>query len=118
MVDKEATLYSDAQKAARIAINAEIDNVRVAWQWAAQHQWCDFLDQMMVSLERYYEARGWLKERADLFSLAYESLSLRATSVPDLVLARLRARQGWSYLFVERREEAYSFLLESLAWFQ
>jgi tetratricopeptide (TPR) repeat protein len=43
---------------AQQAISAEVANIRVAWDWAAERAEADLLDQMLVGLAKWYEFQG------------------------------------------------------------
>lgn len=52
----------------------EIDNVRLAWQWAVAHRRAREMGQAATSLRLFYDAQGWFHEAEAIFSQAAETL--------------------------------------------
>ncbi len=63
------------QKQALREIEAELDNVRASWKWAATHQQTDSLDKMMDSLWFFYDIYAHNQEGWQAFQMAVESLT-------------------------------------------
>lgn len=77
---QEPRLKSAQQKTALQLIGIEIENLRVAWQWAiAQHR-PDVLLQMACTLDWFFDVRGWTDEGAAMFDSAGRLLQAAATN--------------------------------------
>ncbi|MGB0385750.1 MAG: AfsR/SARP family transcriptional regulator [Ardenticatenaceae bacterium] len=55
-------------------IGQEIENVRLAWQWAVQHAKFDYIEQSLDSLFSFYEIRSWFQEGEATFRKAVHHL--------------------------------------------
>ena len=74
-------------------IAGEMENIRRAWQWAAQHAITSVLDRCANALYAFYDLRGWIGEGEEAFARAAEGLS--SSNVADRrTLAKVLARQG------------------------
>jgi diguanylate cyclase (GGDEF)-like protein len=86
------------QGPALAAINAEIDNVRAAWQWAVDHGQADAIQQCFETLVLFYDTQNWYHEGWETFSRAAEAWRAQPTPAAppeaDPTLARLLAGQG------------------------
>jgi predicted ATPase/DNA-binding SARP family transcriptional activator len=97
---QEQALAGAMQKQAIELIDAEIENVRVAWQWAAANGRHDLIGMALEGLYLFYERRSWFQEGADAFGQAVErfdgdeaALETAAAEL-TLTLGRLIVRQG------------------------
>ncbi len=80
------------QKEALLEIDSEIENVRLAWNWAVSEGCEAEINQALHSLWFYYDTRSLYREGAEAFDRAIRKLSECA---PDsLALGRVLARQG------------------------
>lgn len=52
----------------------EVDNIRVAWQWAAEQGAWWLLEPAITRLHQFYEAQGWFQEGAEQFRRAAEGM--------------------------------------------
>lgn len=92
-----ATLKGSEQKAALGAIEADIENVRLAWQWAVAHRRETEIEQALEGMYLFYEARSWFTEGADIFGEAarqLEGMGEAEASPRAGLLGKLLARQG------------------------
>lgn len=74
------------------ALNKDIENIRHAWQWAAEQQLVEVIKQGMKGLFRFYLLRGPFQEGRNLFEAAVNELRDPVLAPPeeiDLVLAQL-----------------------------
>lgn len=114
-------LKGDRQKEALAEINAEIENVRAAWQWAVDHRKELALEKSVVSLLRFYERRSWFREGLTVFGRAAASLGAswgpvnQVTGRKAVVLSLLLSQQGWYSHRLGLPDEARDFLQKSLA---
>ena len=121
LADRDRLLKSPAQRATVAELTTEIDNVRAAWQWAAQRR--RFADLRMAIPTLYYlhEIRNWYQEAVNLFGQAADEL--QATSAAEggaddeerLVLGELLALQGWFAFRYSEFERARELAERSLA---
>jgi predicted ATPase/DNA-binding SARP family transcriptional activator len=87
---KSAALKSGGQVKALDEIEMEIDNIRVAWNWAAVNCKAGVLQDFLISLALFYEMRSRFREGREMFGSAVEHL--RAASLGgdgQVVLAQL-----------------------------
>jgi predicted ATPase/DNA-binding SARP family transcriptional activator len=100
---REAALIGQEQKKALAEIEAEIDNVRAAWDWAVSQTKIEEIDHALGSLAEFYYLRAWYQEGEAAFARAAQRLAegpRGADSSPEtsrrskLVLGRILAEQG------------------------
>lgn len=83
-------------------IEAELNNIRAAWQWAIDHQEAQMLLKMGMPLMSYYWFRSRFHEGQDMFALAIPCLdSLPANPERDLILAAMLTNLSWFNIVVE-----------------
>jgi predicted ATPase/DNA-binding SARP family transcriptional activator len=63
----------DAKQAALAEINAEIENIRAGWSWAASQQAVEMVEPFVEGLALFYNHQGWF---AEIVSLLEEALRL------------------------------------------
>jgi predicted ATPase/class 3 adenylate cyclase len=98
--DLRTDLQGARQRQALEAIEADGENARAAWDWAAQRQQAALLDQALASLGHYYEWQGRAEEGVAAFRAAAQALA----GSPSLDARRVRARLlAW--------QSAYTFIL-------
>ena len=107
------------------AIGAEIENIRIAWQWnylqlATDENGVARIARSLDSLFHFYDMRSWFGEGAAMFAATVDALALCAPDTqPDptyrLVYAKAQARQGWFAFHLGRFAESRALLEESLA---
>jgi predicted ATPase/DNA-binding SARP family transcriptional activator len=98
---QEARLKGGEQSAALPAIEADIENVRLAWQWAVTHQKIGEIDRGLESLYLFYLIKCWYKEGVTAFEQAATALAMDEPAGKQGVLwGKLLARQAalWSWL--------------------
>jgi predicted ATPase/DNA-binding XRE family transcriptional regulator len=116
----EEQISSPKQMAILAAMDAEMDNVRLAWNWMGAQRQIGNLQKSLNCLWRFYAIRSRLREGASLFRQAAEALRTveegeEAQELEhSLVLAQLLARQGYFYLGLGWRDEARAMLQDSL----
>jgi predicted ATPase/DNA-binding SARP family transcriptional activator len=113
------------QQDALRAIGAEIENIRVAWQWGCHNLTADNkglaqIAQGLDSLFHFYDMRSWFEEGAAMFAYATGALAARLSHMETdptygLVHAKLQARQGWFAFHLGRFAESRALLETSLA---
>lgn len=96
---QSSLLVGRARQDALAEIAQEIENVRVAWQWAAQQENLDALHEAVEPLYHFYQIQSRYQEGRDLFVQTWEQLRplsgrnerSAAASTPIRILARCGA---------------------------
>jgi predicted ATPase/transcriptional regulator with XRE-family HTH domain len=115
----EPDLKSARQLTALAAVNADIDNIRSAWIFGVQHGDLPRVQHMRAHWY-YYDIRGWFTEaEASLRWTATELENIlgkcaRVDPVATVLLAYVRAQQGWFCLRLGKLVEAERLLQSSL----
>lgn len=115
---KEPALRSKAQVQVLRGLLDEIDNLRVAWDWAVSHDAFDVLDGAVRCFGCLFELAGWLEEGVTLLEAAIQAARAGA---PDAVRVRvmgealaqqavLLMRQGRFPQSLERAAESLDLL--------
>jgi DNA mismatch repair protein MutL len=91
---QESHLHGPQQQAALLAIEAEIQNVQVAWQWATSRGQIERLERAIDSLAYFYTWRGRYQEAEAAFRLAATNLSVAADGDALKTLVRCLSWQG------------------------
>jgi predicted ATPase len=112
-------LHGSGQGRALAEMGAEAENLRLAWQWAAEHQQVAQLDESMDGLCTFYEWTGRYAEGERACQRAYEALaaqqqSLSASADGLQVQARVLAWQGGFVQALGRTNPADELLQRSL----
>jgi predicted ATPase len=117
----EGQIRSPRQMEILAELDAEMDNVRLAWNWMVTHRQTQNIQKSLNCLWRFYTIRTQLREGATLFGQAAEALkSVEGTGEAQeaersAVLAHVLALQGYFYLGLDRRDEGRELLQESRA---
>ena len=113
MKTREARLRDHRQKAALVEIEADIDNIRVAWNYWAERQAADRLLGFVSVWWTFLEVRGSYTPAIQLFQAAAQKLT---ASAPDIVCARavLQARQAWFTALIGLPDEGLRLAQESV----
>ena len=119
LLQAEVALKSDRQAVALDQLSQDIDNCRVAWEWAVERQHVGDLPEVGFVLLYFYELRGLYEEGEAVFRYAAEHLRsdpvARDTTAGAVALWAMVANQGY---FARRRglyAESYVLLQESVA---
>jgi predicted ATPase/transcriptional regulator with XRE-family HTH domain len=111
-----AELSGPGQQTALATLDAERENVRAAWAWAAQRGRIDLLAQAMDGLGYFYEWRGALDDGERAYQSAAAQLEAQPADDEDVrVLAMLRAWQSNFSRLLGDITEAEQLLRQSLA---
>ena len=116
---QDSLLSGSKEQQALKAIEAEIDNIRVAWHWLLAHGSAAEIDQAVAPLHRFYDVRGWFLEGEDSFREAVIQWQ-RRTETADFqpLLARLLARLGFFQERLSLMDTAVETLQKSLVILQ
>lgn len=95
----EAALTGDDQRAALDDIEADIGNIRLAWNWAAQRREVGLVTLAAHALWLFHVMRGWMREGAAAFGSMLEALEQGAgdgpqTTETELARAKMLSRHG------------------------
>ncbi|NOH04700.1 MAG: helix-turn-helix domain-containing protein [Chloroflexi bacterium] len=91
---REQALASDRQKEAFNELNASIDNIRAAWEFAIAHEQTDLLRRGTMSLRYLYELHQYFQEGEALIGRADAMVRAKIASLPADDSARERVRWG------------------------
>ncbi len=98
MVKQEPLLLGAHQKQAMEDISAELDNVRAMWRWAIAGRRYKMVEQVLESLYRFFEMRGWFVRGSELLEEAIHAWSSGAATAAQaevaLLVGRLQIRLG------------------------
>jgi predicted ATPase/DNA-binding SARP family transcriptional activator len=112
----EPDLAGSAQRRALEILNDEIDNIRVAWDWAVAHEKTSAIERALEGLTQFYSMRCWFQEGESVFGRAIEKLG-RIKPIPQhvrRVIPRLSARRGTFLVHLGLYDEAEDLLQGSL----
>jgi predicted ATPase/transcriptional regulator with XRE-family HTH domain len=109
-----ADLRGPRQREALDAIEAEIAQVRAAWQWAIRHAEPSDIGRAADSLFHFYDIRSWFREGAAAFQAAAQALAA-APPLRTVAYGKLLARHGWFTFHLGHQHEAKTLLERSLA---
>jgi tetratricopeptide (TPR) repeat protein len=92
---QEARLKGPEQRTTMVALNAEIENIRAAWQWAVAQQKVDELDQAVECLNTLYLTKSWLNEGVALFEETATALAMdEPVGKQGILLGKVLAKQA------------------------
>lgn len=103
-------------------MDAEIDNLRLAWSWMVSHHQADNIQMSLRGLWHFHEIRARFWEGAALFGEAVAAFQLQEKAASDqptqhlAVLARMQAQQGYFLAHLDRYEESSQLLNQSAAF--
>jgi len=103
------------QEAALAEMDAEIENARAAWNWAAERRQIERLEQALVGLCRFYRCRGRHQEGEAACRLAEEEIGAAITDDESLLLAQVLSIRAFFNWKLGRTEFAGQQLRKSLA---
>jgi predicted ATPase len=101
---QESRLKSRQQQQAMADIRMEVDNVRLACQWAIAHSWAREMGRAAQSLILFYDAQNWYYEAEALFRQAAEAFDREPSDRGEkerergMGLGQVLAQHGWSSL--------------------
>jgi len=117
----EMLWYGATPQRARADLRPVFENVRVAWQWAIQHNDFRLLDDALLGLIGYYRSEGLLTEAVNVIDQL--ATQLRPPETPGSIEARLLGRAlAYQAALVGRRDLKADTALElaesAVAWAQ
>jgi len=102
----------------RQIIQAELPNVRLAWEWAARHQDETALLRAAKPLHGFYSAQSWFQEGIEAFQFALHHFTAEPT-VPDQhaeILCDLLSRKARLHIHIGQLEAARQALAEAMTY--
>ncbi|MEP7357065.1 MAG: tetratricopeptide repeat protein, partial [Anaerolineales bacterium] len=120
MQQQYPALKGGRQLLALDAINAEMGNIRAAWQWSISHGQAAAVAQFFDCLVLFFDTQNWFHEGAETFARAQESWRARPGQADqaEASLARLLAGEGIFSHRLGRNKRAAELLAEAYARFQ
>jgi predicted ATPase/Tfp pilus assembly protein PilF len=113
MKNRARDLKGSRQAEALDEIEAELDNLRAAWDWAVEHRAVNSLEQASFSVMFFLETRSRWKEGEEWFRNAVSCLQ-DASPAEQRVLGILMSYQGWFSCRLTYFEQADSLLQQGL----
>ena len=83
---------------------ADVENIRLAWQWAVEHSHAEALGKAVYALEGLYQYRSWYREGFEAFEKA--ALCLENAGQLGIAFANVLVSFGWFCLRVGQVEKA------------
>lgn len=96
-------------------IGRQLDQLRAAWRWAAQHRQAEPLGQMIGGLFYFYDMRSFFREGADMFAMAVTALADLPGEQAEIWRAQALARQGWFVFHLGQPALAVARMQQALA---
>lgn len=95
------------QREAVALVATELENIRVAWQYAVAHADVDAISKSVDVLIAFYDMRGWYSAGIALLEEAVQRLQQQpSTTEIQLLLAKLSVHLGWAYIRLGQYEAA------------
>jgi len=108
-------LLGGRQMEVMLEIEAELNNIRAAWQWAVEHEEWAAIKDAMETLHLFCDMQGRHLEGIAIFQLACKQLSLSANIETRPLLGRLLSRYRFLQVYAPvSPEEMEEDLLKSL----
>jgi tetratricopeptide (TPR) repeat protein len=107
---QERAFYGPQPRQAVAVVQAELSNIRQAWQWAAEHEYRPAIERSLEAVGRFYQTAALLQEGEAMFALAAPALG----EAPSLQ-ARLMVWQAYFLLKLGRQVEAVRLARQALA---
>jgi predicted ATPase/DNA-binding SARP family transcriptional activator/Tfp pilus assembly protein PilF len=116
LAERERTLKQEDERAALSDLNAEIENLHLAWRWSVEEGRSVCVGQMAEGYYQLLDTRGRYQEGAEAFQAAVERLEpLWKAPREREVLGELLARAGYFRFRLGEMEAAKRWLERSLA---
>jgi predicted ATPase/transcriptional regulator with XRE-family HTH domain len=117
----EPRLKSNDQNNALLELNADLDNLRLAWNWAVTRDKLTELRKSVRCIQWFYDLKGWLRESSRLFGLAVDALDNKTSTMTDsedhlITLSLLLIYQGLASVRSGQVAEGRDFLHRSLGF--
>jgi len=118
--NSDERLRGPAQSEALSELTAEMDNLRVAWDWAVSQGKFDLIEQTLRAITTLYDARGWYQEGIDALDRAINALEMVDSQPPpdrtnQVGLGHLLTTRAFMAHVLAQHEQAQEMLERSLA---
>lgn len=119
--EQSVRLQSHQQKEAMTELAGEIDNIRTAWYWAADHQIVEPLYRVSFTLMILFGLRNSLREAESLFQRTVQALRAsnpkpETAEIHQVALNAMLAHYGYFRLRLGAAQEAYEILAPAAAF--
>jgi predicted ATPase/transcriptional regulator with XRE-family HTH domain len=117
---REAALKNANQQAAIKELSAEIDNLRLVWNWAITGHKTTDIRRTAFILGWFFELRGWFQEAETTFRAAADEWQKGGVNMEalgeenNITLGHLLGLQGWFCFRIGQAQQAMSLLHRSL----
>jgi predicted ATPase/class 3 adenylate cyclase len=108
---KEPNTKEEREKILNI-VAGDIDNLRIAWNWAIDKRKREQIEKVMKVLFYFYRMRGWCGEGLEIFSYGVDSY---ASEEDREMYAKILFRKGRFLSWISENKRAREVLEESLA---
>ena len=115
---RTADIIGDLQQKATQEIYADLDNIRVAWQWAAQQGNAQAIEQAITPFAMFYQLQGKYLEAVTMYETAIQSLGQDDDPKSQIALGLLLSELGWIAIRLGRFEQAEAVLHRCQAIYQ
>jgi len=111
LTERDEDISGGRQLEAAAEIEADLENVRMAWQWAVEQVKVEEIRKSSGVLALFYQYRSRYTEAANAFERAAQYLMNEIeTEQRDIVLALVLVHVGWFYIRLGRLDEAETAL--------
>jgi tetratricopeptide (TPR) repeat protein len=115
----DGRLRSSMQREALAELTVEMDNFRVAWDWAVAHGEFAQIEQTLRAFIMLYDTRGWYQEGLDTLGRAVDALETAHGQAPtdrtnQVALGHLLTTRGLLAYRLGQHEQAQAMLERSL----
>ncbi len=114
LAKQQTAFYGSQQQMALQETEADIENIRLAWQWAAAHGHTARISNALTSLFHFYDIRSWFREGERVFRETAVLLTQDTSCQGQITRAQLQARQGWFAFHLGQHQEGFTLLQQSL----
>ncbi|MCB8946286.1 MAG: tetratricopeptide repeat protein [Ardenticatenaceae bacterium] len=112
--ERRAAFISPQQQTVLRETEADIENIRIAWQWALVRRDVAGLGAAFAGLFHFYDIRSWFREGERVFRETAVALDPPQNVTERILLAQLRARQGWFAFHLGQHQHSFNLLQNSL----
>ncbi|MCP4769074.1 MAG: helix-turn-helix transcriptional regulator [Gammaproteobacteria bacterium] len=114
--DRLERLRSREQGDACREIQADIDNIRLAWRWAVAHQQIDLLRPSIRALSLFADLRGHFQDGLAMFEQAQQMIAASQHADRDELIAQIKVRCAILNFRLSRYDTALELFVSVLRW--
>lgn len=108
-------LRSLKQRESLAVMSAEIDNVRLAWNWMTSNQQAPLIGQAIAGISLFHDIQALFQEGAAMFGQAVQMFMATPESAHSVILGQSLTWQAYFYLRLGKHVDANALLREALA---